>query len=133
MRWLMKRLETYLDRKGLVLNAEKTKVMRFEGGGGRRKRVKQWWKGKEIEEVKEMNYLGYRFRKGGTGSMWKGEKGDGGDGTDVGDREKEVWGDWEKRMKIFVWLVGSVVAFGAEIWGWKDWDKIERIQERYMR
>lgn len=29
MRWLMKRLETYLDRKGLVLNVEKTKVIRF--------------------------------------------------------------------------------------------------------
>lgn len=40
MKWLMKRLETYLDRKGLVLNAEKTKVMRFGGGGRRRKRVK---------------------------------------------------------------------------------------------
>lgn len=33
----MKRLETYLDRKGLVLNAEKTKVIRF-GRGGRRKK-----------------------------------------------------------------------------------------------
>lgn len=40
MRWLMRRLETYLDRKGLVLNAEKTKVMRFGGGGGRRRRGK---------------------------------------------------------------------------------------------
>lgn len=30
-------LETYLDRKGLVLNAEKTKVIRF-GRGGRRKK-----------------------------------------------------------------------------------------------
>lgn len=40
MRWLMRRLETYLDRNGLVLNAEKTKVMRFGGGGGRRKKGK---------------------------------------------------------------------------------------------
>lgn len=36
-------------------------------------------------------------------------------------------------MKIYEWSVGSVVAFGAEIWGWEKWDKIERIQERYMR
>jgi len=63
MRWLMKRLETYLDRKGLVLNTEKMKVIRFGRGRGRRKRIKWWWKGKEIEEVKEVGYLGYRFRK----------------------------------------------------------------------
>jgi len=34
-------------------------------------------------------------------------------------------------MKIFEWLVGSVVAFGAEIWRWKEWEKIERMHERY--
>jgi len=28
--------------------------------------------------------------------------------------------------------VGSV-GFGAEIWGWKEWEKIERLQERYTR
>jgi len=33
-------LETYLDRKGLVLNTEKTKVIRFGRGRGRRKKVK---------------------------------------------------------------------------------------------
>lgn len=32
MRWLLKRLETYLDRKGLMLNTEKTKVIRFGKG-----------------------------------------------------------------------------------------------------
>lgn len=84
--------------------------------------------------MKKVSYLGYRFRKGGRSTCGEeSEKGDGSDGTGVGDREKEVWGDWEKRMKIFEWLVGSVMAFGAEIWGWKEWDKIERIQEKYMR
>lgn len=67
-----------------------------------------------------MRYLGYRFEKWGTGGasggqeaqMEKSEKGDGSDGADVGDREEKIGGDWEKRMKIFEWLVGSVVAFG---------------------
>jgi len=47
--------------------------------------------------------------------------------------KRRFGGDWERRMKIFECLVGSVVAFGAEIWGWREWDKIERVQERYMR
>jgi len=45
MRRLMKRLETYLDRKGLVLNAEKTKVIRFGRRGEGRRRLRWWWKG----------------------------------------------------------------------------------------
>lgn len=65
MRWLMKRLETYLDRKGLMLNAEKTKMIRFgRGGGGRRRRLR-WWKRREIEEVKKVECLGYRFKRSG--------------------------------------------------------------------
>lgn len=48
--------------------------------------------------------------------------------------KKRFGGDWERRMKLFDWLVGSVIAFGAEVWGWKEWgwEKIERIQ-RYIR
>lgn len=61
----MKRLETYLDRKGLVLNAEKTKVIRFGRGGGGGRRRKLRWKRREIEEVKEVEYLGYRFKRSG--------------------------------------------------------------------
>lgn len=40
MKWLIKRLERYLDGKRLVLNTEKTKIVRFgKGGGGRRRKV----------------------------------------------------------------------------------------------
>lgn len=34
MRSTVERLEGYLDRKGLEVNTEKTKVMRFRSGGG---------------------------------------------------------------------------------------------------
>jgi len=109
-----------LDRKGLVLNTEKTKIMRFRRGGGRKRRIKWWWKGKELEEVKEAVYLGYRFRRNG------------GQEAQVEEKVKkamavmaQVWGigkrrfgrDWRRRVKLFDWLVGSVVGYGAEIWG----------------
>ena len=35
MRSMMERLEGYLDKKGLELNAGKTKIMRFRKGGER--------------------------------------------------------------------------------------------------
>lgn len=34
---------------------------------------------------------------------------------------------------MFDWLVGSVIGFAAEVWRWREWEKVERIQEKYMR
>lgn len=65
MRSMLWRLEEYLDRKGLVLNTRKTKVMRFRRGGGRIKKARWFWKGRVIEEVREFKYLGYRFQRNG--------------------------------------------------------------------
>lgn len=30
-------------------------------------------------------------------------------------------------MKMFDWLVGSIIEFGAEVWEWKEWEKIEKV------
>lgn len=42
-------------------------------------------------------------------------------------------GNWKRRMELFDWLVDSVLGFGAEVWGWKEWEEVGRLQERYMR
>lgn len=67
MRWLLKRLERYCDEKGLEVNAGKTKIIKFKKGGGRgrKMKLKWWWKGIELEEVKEVSYLGYRLKRNG--------------------------------------------------------------------
>lgn len=62
MKSMLERLEGYIDRKGLEINVEKTKIVRFNRGRGRRKRIRWRWKGKTIEEVREYTYLGYRFQ-----------------------------------------------------------------------
>ncbi|EZA49461.1 hypothetical protein X777_11959 [Ooceraea biroi] len=56
---MIARLERYIDKKGMEVNIGKTKVMRFRKGGGRERKMKWRWKGKELEEVKEYKYLGY--------------------------------------------------------------------------
>lgn len=43
MKWILKRLEGYLERKGLVLNTEKAKIIRFRNGRRRIRKVKWWW------------------------------------------------------------------------------------------
>lgn len=136
MRSMIERLETYLDEKNLVLNAEKSKVMRFRRGGGRESRKNWWWKGRRIEEVKEYRYLGYVMQKNG------------GQEAHIKERVKKaaavmgrVWGigkkrygrDWGKRLWMFDRLVWTVMGYGVEIWGWKERDSIERLEERYLR
>jgi len=65
MRSMIERLESYLDKKRLELNAEKTKIMKFRKGGGRMGKRDWRWKGKKVEEVKEFNYLGYTMQRNG--------------------------------------------------------------------
>ncbi|XP_025993782.2 uncharacterized protein LOC113004505 [Solenopsis invicta] len=136
MRSMIERLECYMDRKGLEVNAGKTKVMRFRKGGGRWKRVRWKWKGRGLEEVKEFDYLGYRFQTNG--------------GQEAHLRERirkaasamgQVWGigkrrfgkDWGRRVWLFDRLVWTVMGYGAEVWGWKEREGIERVHERFLR
>lgn len=74
---IFKRLERYCEEKGLEVNTEKTKIIRFkkEGRGG--SKIKWRWKRKELEEIKEISYLGYRL------------KGNGGQETHIKERERD--------------------------------------------
>lgn len=59
----MKRFKKYIERKELVLNPDKSKVLVFEREKGRT-RKRQWkWNEEKVEEVKEINYLGYIMQK----------------------------------------------------------------------
>ncbi|KYN22664.1 hypothetical protein ALC57_04934 [Trachymyrmex cornetzi] len=53
----------------------------------------------------------------------------------------QVWGigkrrfgrDWKRRMWLFDKLVWSVLGYGAEIWGWKERERVESLQDRYIK
>ena len=101
---MIRRFGTYLERKGLQLNAEKSKVLIFHKGRGKKKREEWGWQGHNLEEVKEFKYLGYNFQKNG--------------GREMHIREvikkariamAQIWGigqrmfknNFERRMRIF--------------------------------
>jgi hypothetical protein len=135
MRSMIGRLEEYLEKKKLELNVDKTKIMRFRKGGGRLSKRDWRWSGKKIEEVKEFTYLGYKLQRNG------------GQEAQVRERIKkaamvmgEVWGigkrrfgkDWSRRIWLFDRLVWTVMSYGVEIWGWKEREGMERVEERYL-
>jgi len=47
--------------------------------------------------------------------------------------EKNFRDNWKKRMYLFEVLVESIVMYGAEIWGWKEYKEIEGMQEKYIK
>ena len=62
MREMLMRFRKYIEKKGLELNVEKSKVIEFRKKGGRRKITEFKWKEEKIEEVKEAMYLGYKLQ-----------------------------------------------------------------------
>jgi hypothetical protein len=86
--------------------------------------------------VSEFKYLGYTFNERATdkaqvrevvrkankviGCVWE-----------IGER---MWGgEFGRRMMMFESMVESVLMYGAEIWGWKEQEEVERVQEKYLR
>jgi len=41
--------------------------------------------------------------------------------------------DFERRVKMFNALVGSVALYGAEIWGWKKDERLDKVMRKYMK
>ncbi|XP_025998026.2 trichohyalin-like [Solenopsis invicta] len=133
---MMKRFRKYLEKKELSLSADKSKVLVFENGRGRRKKREWKWKEENIEKVKEIRYLGYTLQKNG--------------GAEKHTRErlrratiamKRTWSigerifkeDFRRRIKMFEALVGSVALYGAEVWGWRDKKTLDGIKRKYAK
>lgn len=87
---VMRKLESYLDKEGLDLNIQKTKVIRYRKGGRRWKKVSCRWKGGVVGEVREYKYLRYVVKYNGKQEAHKreSEEGSGAFGEGMGYREK---------------------------------------------
>lgn len=107
----------FLKKRGLMLNAGKTKVMVFNKN--EKEKAEKWiWGGEKLEEVKAFKYLGFTFNRKG----------------DVKDHIKalstkgtlaanKVWSigerickdDFMRRGNLCAYLVRSVMEYGVEI------------------
>jgi len=64
--------------------------------------------------VKEVAYLGCKLIRNGNQEAQVEERVKKAMGVVWGIEKRRFEGDWDKKIKIFVWLIGSV-GFGAEI------------------
>jgi hypothetical protein len=47
--------------------------------------------------------------------------------------ERKWGGDFRRRMMMFESMIESILMYGAEIWGWKEQEEVEKVQEKYLR
>jgi hypothetical protein len=47
--------------------------------------------------------------------------------------ERNSGGDFRKRMMMFESMTESILMDGAEIWGWKEQEEVEKVQEKYFK
>ncbi|KAJ3631291.1 hypothetical protein MTP99_012429 [Tenebrio molitor] len=38
-----------------------------------------------------------------------------------------------RRMVMFESMIESILTYGADIWGWKEQEEVEKVQEKYLR
>ncbi|KAL6419350.1 hypothetical protein ACFW04_013929 [Cataglyphis niger] len=114
---MLKRFKKYLEVRELVLSPEKSKIMVFENGRGRKKNRKWKWGEESINEVKEIfdilptlsaNYTSHlypfgkeRFKRAmiAMKKTWN-------------IKEKLFKNDYRRRAKMFDALVGNVALYG---------------------
>jgi hypothetical protein len=52
----------------------------------------------------------------------------------VWGKGKRKWGgDFRRRMMMFENIIESILINGAEIWGWKEQEEVEKVQKKYLR
>ena len=130
-------VEQYCQMWGLTLNRDKSQIMIFGKGGGRPAKNEKWcYMGQPITVAKEYKYLGIimtpslnlgaHFRKKvidakhGLGALW---------GTLIGKRRVPL----EVKHRVFDATTRAVVCYGAQVWGYRREEQLERLQRFYLK
>ncbi|KAL7306279.1 hypothetical protein TKK_0001712 [Trichogramma kaykai] len=119
----------------LIVSVEKRKVLVFNKE--RNQKLKKWlWNEGYLEEVREFEYIGMILNDEGNFNshiekLVKKEILAAKCTWDLGERRCKE--DFRRRMLLFNYLMQSVMSYGAELWGWKEWRKLEKVQMDYIR
>lgn len=130
---LLDNLEQYCTRWGIKINTTKTKVMIFEKGRASRHRFKIY--NTEIETVSSFKYLGIHLFKNG---HWKRtQKLISQHASFAMHNLFTVFNQMElltsDKINLFDSLVGSVLNYGAEVWGDYPSEDIELLHRKFIR
>ena len=136
LREVLSRVEKYFDRRGLVLNASKTKWMKFRNKGRRGKEEWLKWKEEMIERVSVFKYLGVWISETGMHAehvrcaQEKGRKA----WLQIERKWSKWWGgNLQLAWRLWDVCVKPILLYGSEVWGVKEWELLEREQLWVLR
>lgn len=132
---MLKTLQRYSTRRKLIVNTNKSQIIRFSAGG-KLSKVKWAYDGEPLEEVRMFNYLGFVFQING--------KYGGHISHMTGAARRSVAQTWSLgerkfpenyiiRKQMFDSLVVPTMIYGCEITGFAERDTIEAQARKYFR
>ena len=130
---MLNKLKEYSSYWKLNVNTQKTKIMIFEKG--RTTNLRFYYDNQELEIVHSFKYLGVTFYK--NGHWFRTQKCIAEYGTYALHNLYKTLSNIElpisEQFRLFDSLVGSVLSYAAEVWGYHKADDIERVHTRFCR
>lgn len=129
-------LEKYCNKWGLTVNMDKTKVVVFKNGGFVKKSEKWNFGEKEIQVVPSYCYLGVIFSSTLNWSKCVQNLSSKALRAVAGIKKlyfKLETMPSETLFKIFDAKIKPILLYGSEIWGYKQYDYIERVQNKICK
>jgi len=126
-------LARFCEEWGLDVNITKTKVIVFRRGGRISQNERWYYKGKRIEVVSTYKYLGLELSPGNTWGKATRTLSDQANKAMAQLRliSRKVGGlQFHSFFKVFDASVASILLYGSEIWGFGQYDLIERVQTK---
>lgn len=135
MQGKIKLLHKYCKENDLKINYNKSKIIVFQKGG-RQKKYSFGYENHNIEVVKDYVYLGTQFSKSGTfrataDRAVSAAKVASGSVLKILERSKSDM--WVTKDKLFDTMVRCVAVYGAEVWGLRYLDSLERVQTCFFK
>lgn len=129
-------LEMYCEKWGLTVNLSKTKVLVFKNGGFNRQTEKWTYKGDQIQVVADYCYLGVIF--GSTlnwGKCIKNPSSKAKKAMAVIKRLHHILGSIPVNtlFHIFDTKIKLILLYGSEVWGFKEYEEIEKVQVNFCK
>lgn len=134
---MINNFSSYCMKWNLIVNMDKSKIMIFRKGGGRRSRDEKWvLDGREIEVVNKYKYLGIiltpglamkenladrvKMAKASINSAWK---------SFLNNREISFY----PKYQLFKAVARSIVCYGAQVWGYEAYEELEKFQRYFIK
>lgn len=137
MRRMIGNLECYCEKWNLEVNLAKSRIVVFKPSGGKTSGKENWYfRGNPIVKVNEYEYLGIKFsstlnfKRHLIAKLSRAKLGLNSFGS-VLFSNKNI--NFAKKLRLFHATSRSVLCYGAQVWGWQQFDEVEKIQRFFLK